>query len=80
MHTYSFRHKKLRGNTFVHLLLFNILVSHLYEMNVYGDHGKMMRLSPRKSTKSIGMNVEQVRNQNSQSGDAVDIALPVQNS
>ena len=52
---------RIRGMDFVHLLLFDILVSHLYEMSVYGDHGKTMRLSPRKSTKSIGMNVEQVR-------------------
>ena len=62
LHAYKFfQAQKLRGDNFVHLLLFDILVSHLYEMNVYGDHGKMMRLSPRKSTKSIGMNVEQVR-------------------
>ena len=36
-------------------------------MNVYGDHGKTMKLSLRKSTKSIGTNVEQVRKSNSQS-------------
>ena len=43
------------------LYSYNILGSHLYEMIVYGVHGKTMKLNPRKSTRSTGMNVEQVR-------------------